>query len=171
MTPSARPGTSDTGGRHFAVFTSLLAVFVGLAEPSSLGRLHVVDSVTLQREDVGLNKIIPPVLAVVVAGLVTSEIVLRRLRSAALAEKFSDRYANSVFVVCLGGALMGFLLVVALTLNRMLGPGPPEALERMLVSLAPGLTGVAFGLVLGLAQGLILAFPLAIILGRFRNTS
>ncbi|CAA9430602.1 MAG: hypothetical protein AVDCRST_MAG37-571 [uncultured Rubrobacteraceae bacterium] len=148
MTTSARLGASDTGG-NFAVFTRLVAVFIGLTNLAVLAGLNGVDSVTLQREDVGLNEILPPVLA----GLVTSEIVLRRLRSATLAEKFSDRYANSVFVVCLGGTLIGFLLGAALTLNRMLVPGPPEVLERMLVSLAPGLVGAAFGLVLGLAGG------------------
>jgi hypothetical protein len=60
------------------------------------------------------------VAAVVVAGLVTSEIVLRWLRSAVLAEKFLDRYANSVVVVCLGRVMMGFLLTYAITLNALL---------------------------------------------------
>lgn len=41
----------------------------------------------------------------------------------------------------------------------------------ILVSLPSGLVGAAFGLVLGMFEGLILAFPLAAILGRFRNAN
>lgn len=37
------------------------------------------------------------------------------------------------------------------------------------VSLVSGLLGAVFGLVLGAAKGLILAFPLAAILERFRS--
>lgn len=109
-----------------------------------------------------------------VAGLVTSEIVLRWLRSAVLAEKFLDRYANSVVVVCLGGVMMGFLLAYAITLNALLlAPssvsGPMEMLEWMLRAFGPGLVGAALGLGMGLTEGLILAFPLAAVLGRLRD--
>ncbi len=107
-------------------------------------------------------------LAVVVAGLVTSEIILR-LRQSALTEKFSHRYGFSVCMVCLGGTLTGFLLAAALTINRTMVPGPDELLERVIGSLIPGFVGAVFGLVLSLAEGLILAFPLAATLGRFRN--
>jgi hypothetical protein len=64
---------------------------------------------------------------------------------------------------------MGFLLAAALTLNRMLVPGPPSLLERIPVSLIPGFVETMFGLVLGLVEGLVLAFLLAAILGRFRS--
>lgn len=62
---------------------------------------------------------------------------------------------------------MGFLLGATLNLNRTLVPGPPQVLERMLASLAPGLMDATFSLVLGLTEGLILAA----ILGRFSNTN
>jgi hypothetical protein len=74
-----------------------------------------------------------------------------------------------VFAVCLGGILMVFLLAAALTLNRMLVPGPPSLLERIPVSLIPGFVGTMFGLVLGLVESFFLAFLLAAILGRFRS--
>jgi hypothetical protein len=74
-----------------------------------------------------------------------------------------------LFAVCLGGILTGFLLAAALTLNRMLVPGPPSLLERILVSLIPGFVGTMFGLVLGLVESFFLAFLLAAVLGRFRS--
>ena len=159
---------SDTGGRSFALFVRLAAVFIGLANLVVLAGLNGVDSAILQREDVGFNEILPPVLAVVVAGIVISDIVLR-LRRSALAEKFSHRYGFTVCMVCFGGTLTGFLLAAALTINRTMVPGPDALLERVMGSLIPGFVGAVFGLVLGLAEGLILAFPLAAVLGRFRN--
>lgn len=64
---------------------------------------------------------------------------------------------------------MGFLLAAALTLDRVLVPRPDELLVGISVSFIPGLVGAAFGLGLGLVEGLILALPLAAILGRFKN--
>ncbi len=144
------------------MFLRIVAVLVGLAN------LVLLTIVTELFDDASLLLL---VLAAVVAGLVTSQLVLRWFKRQFLAQRFSDRYAIMVIVVCLGGTLMGFLLAAALTLNRTLVPGPPEILERMLMSLAPGLVGAALGSVLGIAEGLILAFPLAAILGRFRNTN
>jgi hypothetical protein len=109
------------------------------------------------------------VLAVVVAGLATSEAVLRRPKPVVLADKFSRLHGISAFTVCFGGAIMGFLVVAALTLDRVLVPEPDELLVRTPVSFIPGLVWAAFGLVLGLVEGLILALPLEAILGRFRN--
>ncbi len=57
---------------------------------------------------------------------------------------------------------MGPLLAVALTINRVVIPGSHELLVRIPVSLIPGLVGAAFGLGLGLAEGLLLAPPAAI---------
>ena len=115
------------GRRAFAVFTRLAAVFVGLV---NLIILVDPDSVvaSYQKGNVGWYEALLPVLAVVIAGLATSEIVLRWLKPVALADKFSHRYGVSVLVVCLGGAIMGFLLAAALTLNRVLVPGPDELL-------------------------------------------
>lgn len=55
--------------------------------------------------------------------------------------------------------------------NAVLAPRPTTASELVMVALAGGFVGIPLGLGLGLVEGLILAFPLAIILGRFRNTN
>ena len=83
----------------------------------------------------------------------------------ALADKFSHRYGISVFTICLGGAIMGFLLAAALTINRVLVPGPDELLVRLPASFIPGLVGAALGQVLSLVESLIVALSLAAILG------
>ena len=59
-------------------------------------------------------------LAAVLAGLLTSEIVLRQFKRPILSEKFFDRYAIVVLVVCLGGTLMGGLLAAMLGLDGAL---------------------------------------------------
>ena len=58
------------------VFTRFAAVFVGLANLAVLAALNGTDF-TLQNGDVMWDQALPVVLAVVVAGLLTSEIVLR----------------------------------------------------------------------------------------------
>lgn len=90
---------SDMGRRAFAVFMRLAAVFVGLV---NLIILVDPDSVvaSYRKGNVGWYEALPPVLAVVVAGLATSEVVLRLLKPVALADKFSHRYGISVFTVC-----------------------------------------------------------------------
>ena len=103
-------------------------------------------------------------LAVVNAGLATSEVVLRWLKPAALADKFSHQYGISVFTIYLGGATMGSLLAAALTIDRVVVPGPHELLVRIPVSLIPVFVGAALGLGLGLAEGLLLAPPAAILM-------
>lgn len=162
------------------LFVRSAAVFVGLANLLILSAPALRDAL-LSGGDLAdrsggavWGPILLSVLAVVIVGLATSEIVLRWMRPAIFAERFLDRYFNSVVVVCLGGVIMGGLLAYVLTLNVFLhGPfsisGPVEMMESLLRSLGPGLLGAAFGLGLGLVEGLILAFPLAAILGRFGN--
>lgn len=88
----------------------------------------------------------------------------------ALSEKFSHRgYVISVFAVCLGGVLIGFLLASTLTVNGVLVLGPDELLEWILVPLIPSFVRTVFGFALGLLEGLVLAFPLPAIFGRCRG--
>jgi hypothetical protein len=104
-----------------AFFTRLAVVFVGLVnliilvDPDSVGACY-------QKGNVGWYEALPPVLAVVVVGHATSDVVLRRLKPVALADKFSHRYDISVVTECLSGAIMGFLLAAALALNRVISP-------------------------------------------------
>ena len=73
---SSRLHASDVGGRAFGVFMGLAAVFVGL-----VNLIALVDPNTVvaphQKENVGYYEALPPVLAMVNAGLTTSEVVLR----------------------------------------------------------------------------------------------
>jgi hypothetical protein len=75
-----------------------------------------------------------------------------------------------VGAVCFGGTLMGGMLAAALVLNGALGSsGELAASERIPAALQTGYLGVLYGGVLGLIEGLFLAFPLAAILGLLRN--
>lgn len=147
----------------------LVAVLVGLANLAVLAALNGVDAG--DRVGSAIWEVLPPVLAVVVAGFVTSEIVLRWFKSLALAERFFARYGTAVFTLCFGGAIMGGMLVFVLILNDALIPGLPATPEQIVPALLVILAGAAFGLALGLAEGVILAFPLAVILGRFSDRS
>src|SRR5215203_5097973 len=106
-------------------FTRLTAVFVGLVNVAVLVMLEGVDSV-VQRGDVVWSQALPVVLAVVVAGLLTSEIVLRWFKQSALAEECPERCGLVIGAVCLGGASMGGLLVPALALGAVLAGGESE---------------------------------------------
>jgi hypothetical protein len=70
-----------------------------------------------------------------------------------------------VIVVGFGGTLMGGLIAVVLTLNRVLVQGPLTMPGWVLAALMVGLFGFPVGLILGL----FLAFPVVAILGRFRD--
>jgi hypothetical protein len=149
-----------------ATFARLSAVSVGLANLAVLAGLFDSDS-PLRRGEVAVGEALPPVLILVVAGLLTSEIVLRTFKP--LREKFFERYSFTVLAVCLGGMLMGGLLAGLFALNGVLFPKPSTILQGIVAALMSGLVGAAFGLGLGLAEGLVLAFPIAAILGLFRS--
>jgi hypothetical protein len=149
-----------------ATFTRLAAVSVGLANLAVLAGLFDGDS-PLRRGEVTVSEALPPVLAAVVAGLLTSEIVLRTFKLQR--QRFFERYGLTVLAVCLGGVLMGGLLAGLFALNGVLFPRPSTILEGIGAALISGLVGAAFGLGLGLAEGLVLAFPIAAILGLFMS--
>ncbi len=74
-------------------------------------------------------------LAVVVAGLVTAEIVLRLFSPHLAVEDFSHRYLTVVFAMLLGGMLMGALVVLALIVGAgWPPPGYPRYFGRCLTS-------------------------------------
>ena len=146
-----------------------VAVLVGLANLAVLASQNDVAD-AYRRGDVTWDCVLPVVLAVVVAGLATSEIVLRWFGTPLTADRFALRYGTATFAVCLGGTLMGFLLAFVLTLERALVPGPPSISELVLVAFVLGIVGAVAGGVMGALEGLILAFPLAAILGRFRQS-
>jgi len=163
-----RLDASGTGSRSLAVFARLTAVFVGLANLTFLAVQNGVGA-AIQRGDATWNNAFPVVLAVIVAGLLISEIVLRRFTL--LGEEFSQRYLIVVLAWGLGGALTGGLVAAALALNGALVIGSATLLERIAAAIVSALVGAGAGGVLGVAEGLLLALPLAAILGLFRRTS
>lgn len=154
-------------------FVRISAVIVGLANlaalPLWLGNPYAL------RDDTNLAEAIIPWLVAVIAGLMISEVFLKRIELPG--RNFSHRYWIVVVSVCLGGALMGAPLSVQFAIDGTLGADPPTgfyadptALLVAVVSALPvGLVGAAFGLVIGLMEGLVLALPLAATLGMLHD--
>ncbi len=86
MTTSSRIDASGAGNRSLAVFARFSAVFVGLANLTVLTVLSNSDYSAWR--SVTWTEALPFVIAVVVAGLVTSEIFLGRFKPLALKEEF-----------------------------------------------------------------------------------
>ncbi|MDQ3361729.1 MAG: hypothetical protein M3534_08710 [Actinomycetota bacterium] len=102
-------------------------------------------------------------LSAIVAGLLVSSIFLRFARRE-LRQSFFARYGVMVLAICLGGAVLsGFLAIAGTSFDS-----PLTVSERLLEALSRLPFTVVAGSVLGAAEGGILAFPLAAILGRFR---
>ena len=136
-------------------FVRAVFVLVGLANIYGPVAVAVVsDPAALSR--VAPLSILPPVLLAWVPGLLVAEVLLRLMRPA-LEGEFLYRYGVIVFGGFLGGVLMGALM------GFLLGLG---SLERAIWG---AVLGAMIGGGLGMGEGLILAFPLAAILGRFRN--
>ena len=101
-------------------------------------------------------------LCAAVVGLVVSSVFLRFARRE-LYGTFFARYGVMVLAVCLGGVVLGLFLAYA---GVWLYSSPLTTAERLLeVSSGLPLTIAAAG-TLGAAEGVILAFPLAAVLGR-----
>ena len=112
----------------------------------------------------------------VVAGLVTAEIFLRRFRPLSLKEEFFDRYRVMVGRVCLGGVVSGGLVGSLLLLGDSSAGGSltitgliSTVLMTVSVMSLSGFFGVLYGAALGFIEGLFLAFPMAAILGLFED--
>ena len=150
------------------IFVRAVAVFVGLSNLAVLAWLNGA-GYAIRRGDVTWEYALPIVLAVVVAGLVTAEAVVRGFGSSILSGRFFHQYCYVVLAVGLGGALTGGLVVYVLTIERVLVPGPSSVLGLILVAFIPGLMGAVFGFALGVMEGVILAFPLVTILRRLEN--
>jgi hypothetical protein len=98
-----------------------------------------------------------------IAALVTAEVLLRWARPA-LEGGFLLRYAVIVLSVGLGGFLNG-----ALAPFGILFDGSFSIPERVLLLVGAGSVAALLGGMIGLAEGLIVALPLAIILGLFKR--
>lgn len=98
-----------------------------------------------------------------VAGLLVAVLLLRMARRA-LEGGFFARYGVMALAVCTGGALVGGLVGVMNLVFFVDASAGNSAISLLIV--LPYLT--AFGGLLGLAEGLLAAVPLAGVLGLFR---
>ncbi len=151
-----------------ATFARLAAVIVGSANLAVLAGLFDADS-SLRRGEVALGEALLPVLAVVVAGLASAEVVLRKLGPLVRADGFYERYAAVLVAVSLGGTFSGGLLAAVWHLDGTLYAMPTSIYDVTVGTLFVVLLGIVFGGGLGVIEGLILAFPLAAVLGLFRR--
>ncbi len=103
-------------------------------------------------------------LLAILAGLLSSEIVLRFMRSALLRD-FYVRYLVMALAVFLGGVLLGALIPTV----SVLLDGSMTVENRIAGAPFRFVFGAMLGGVSGFAEGPILAFPLAAILGLFRQ--
>ena len=139
-------------------FLRAVFVLVGLANIYGPLAVEVLSDPAALSRGADRLSILPSPLLVAVPGLLVAEVLLRLMRPE-LEGEFPLRYVVIVFGVCLGGVLMGALM------GFLLGLG---TLERTIWG---AVLGAMVGGGFGLGEGLILAFPLAAILGLSRNNN
>ncbi len=149
-----------------ATFARLAAVIVGSVNLALLAGVFDADS-PLRGGEVELGEALVPLLAVVVAGLASAEIVLRKLGPLVRASGFYERYAAALVAVSLGGTFSGGLLAALWHLDGTLAATPTSIYDVTVGTLLLVLLGIVIGGGLGVIEGLILAFPLAAVLGLF----
>ena len=146
-----------------AAFLRITAILVGLANLIFFTAMG--DFPPVRVGDVAWLQVFALVLVAVVAGLLISELLLGPMRRF-LEGAFFWRYAAIAFGVCLGGAVSGALL----PLSALIDLSPPLA-ERAGIALAGAVYIGIGGTLVGLVEGLVLAFPLAALLDLFRDRS
>lgn len=171
MVSSGAAWTTETGLRWFVRGA---AVLVGLASMVGVVAWWVGGLYVLGGEgESSLREAIPSAVAAVLAGLLTSEIVLRAFDLPG--RDFGHRYAVVITSVCIGGAIEGAMLGWVFSMDGTLFPETPPGVYageplRLLVDtagllLGAGLVGAVIGLVLGLMSGVVLGVPLVKLLG------
>jgi hypothetical protein len=172
-------GATRTPGSGARWFVRAAAVIVGLINLRAFvwwfGYPSEGDGSWLLGDGVSFLDALPSVLAVLVAALATSELVLRRSGRDIVSEDYALRCAAAFGALCIGGALAGGLLAALWAVDGTMFADPPAGyfsspanlLGAMVGSLPVGVLGAAVGGLFGLLEGAVLAFPLAAILGRF----
>ena len=146
-----------------ATLFRLTAICLGLLNVCAIGL--VGDTAYLGYMDVARSPatLLLWAICAAVAGLMASEIVLRSVRSV-LWGNFALRYAGVVLTMCLSGVISGVLISVGELLRGSFGLA-----DHIGLFLMSGAVGALFGGQLGFLEGLVLAFPLAALLGLFRG--
>lgn len=110
-----------------------------------------------------------PLFAVhVVSALLTALVVsgaLIRFAGRELQKSFFARYGVTVLAVCVGGALLGIFLDTTTVLLAEREPAPAGMAGLLYMMIFPAV----FGGIAGAVEGVILGFPLAGLLGLFRD--
>ena len=147
-----------------AAFVRASAVLVGMANVflvSLVGEGELGNALMWNRDPWWPHNAVYALCAAA-AGLVVSSVPLRFARRE-LYGTFFARYGVMVLAVCLGGVVLGIFLAYA---GVWLYSSPMTTAERLVeVSSRLPLTIAAAG-ALGAAEGVVLAFPLAAVLGR-----
>ena len=147
------------------VFLLAAAVVVGLANAALYGLISDNDlDLLLELRPGPPSLLLLYALCAVFVGIAISGALLL-LAGRDLQERFFARYGLMVLSVCAGGAILApFLTTVTLFLDQesYAPANTSELLSAILFSVLPG--GV-----LGAAEGVILGFPLAGLLGMFRD--
>ncbi len=149
-----------------AAFVRIAAVSVRMVNICVLMVVTMWFAATGAEELEGLNvyHLLVGLCIAAIAGLLTAEMVLRLARSALL-RGFFLCYAIAALGVCLGGVLTILLPALFLAVATVVFDSLQEAGGFLLEAASLSLL-VA---VLSLIEGLILAFPLAALLGRFQS--
>ena len=171
MVSSGVAGATRPGLRWFVRGSAVLVGLAGMAGVVAwwVGGLYVLGG----EGESSLREAVPSAAAVVLAGLATSEIVLRVFELPG--RDFGHRYGIVLASVCLGAAIEGAMLGCVFSLDGTLFPEMPpgasaaDPLGLVGVSLGSGVVGAVIGLVVGLAVGAVLGPPLATLLGTLRE--
>ena len=160
-------------------FVRAAAVIVGLINLRALvwafGRPSGGNGSWLLGTGVSFSEALPSILAVSVAALATSEVVVRRYGREIAAEEYALRYAAAFRALCVGGALAGAMLAGLWIVDGTIGAdslagdftSPPRWIDIVVGFLPTAALGAGVGLGFGFVEGKILAFPLAVALERF----
>jgi hypothetical protein len=147
--------------RISAVFVGVLnALFYSMAGDSALG-----EPLTFSRDLEPWPLTALYALAAVAAGLLASEVVLRFV-GGGLRSDFYARHLTLVLAVCVGGMLLGTLLTAASVLTDSAVPATDRTVRALFLAPFAGFVGA----LLGLAEGMLVAIPLAGLLGLFRES-
>ncbi len=172
-------GATRTPGLGVRWFVRAAATVVGLANLRAFvwmfGYPGEGAGFWLLGDGVSFVDALPSVLAVLLAALATSELILRRAGRDIVSGDYARRCTAAFRALCVGGALAGGLLAGLWVFDGTVGAAPPavdfsspaNVLGALRESLPSALFGAVVGAVLGVLEGAVLAFPLAAILGRF----
>lgn len=150
-----------------AAIVRISAVLVGLANIYALLAVGMWFAATGAEELEGINgfHFLQGFFIATVVGLLTAEILLRLARGM-LRGHFFARYAAMALGMCLGGVLTILLPVLcfaaAVTVTDSLREAGSVLSATTPLTMLSGATG--------LIEGVVLAFPLAAMLGKFRDT-